>query len=107
VEVPRDFIFNVDETGCGEYIDSKNVTILIPTAHKGEKINITVHRQCKRATLTACIAVDGSVVKPFVILPRETIDEEIFRAGYTPDKVVFIHHIHAFLTKKLFELWMI
>jgi hypothetical protein len=106
-KVPRDFIFNVDETGCDEYVDSKDVAVLIPTAHKGDKVDIPVHRQCKRATLTACVVADGSVMKPFVILPRETIDEEVYRQGFTPEKVVFIHHIHAFMTKKLFELWMI
>jgi hypothetical protein len=105
-KVPREFIFNVDETGCDEFVDSKNVPVLVPTAHKGDHVDIPINRQSKRATLTACIAADGSALKPFVILPRETIDEDIYRAGYTPDKVVFYHHMHAFMTKKLFELWM-
>jgi hypothetical protein len=56
--------------------------------------------------LTACVAADGSSLKPFVILPRETVDEEIYRAGYTEEKVVFHHHIHALMTKRIFEKWM-
>jgi hypothetical protein len=56
--------------------------------------------------LTACIGADGSALKPFVILPRETIDEEIFRIGYTPHKVIFFHHVHSFMTKRIFEFWM-
>jgi hypothetical protein len=104
--VPRNFIFNVDESGCDEYVDSQNVTVVVPKVHKDATVDIPVQRQCKRATLTACVAADGSSLVPFIILPRETVDEEIFRAGYTPDKVMFFHHIHAFMTQKIFEKWM-
>jgi hypothetical protein len=104
--VPRNFIFNMDESGCDEYVDSKNVPVLVPNSHDGTHVDIPVHRQCKRATLTACIAADGSSMKPFVILPQETIDEEIFRAGYTRDKVAYFHHVHAFMTKAIFERWI-
>jgi hypothetical protein len=87
--VPRNFIFNVDESGCDEYVDFQNVTVVVPKVHKDATVDIPVQRQCKRATLTACVAADGSSLLPFVILPRETVDEEIFRAGYTPDNVMF------------------
>jgi hypothetical protein len=104
--VPREFIFNVNESGCDEYVDSKNLSVIVPDEHKSTQVEIPVHPQTKRATLTACISADGSTLKPFVILPRETIDEEIFRAGYTPDKVIFFHHVHSFMTKRIFEQWM-
>jgi hypothetical protein len=104
--VPREFIFNVDESGCDEYVDSKNLSVIVPDEHQSKQVEIPVHRQTKRATLTACISADGSTLKPFVILPRETIDEEIYRAGYTPDKVIFFHHVHSFMTKRIFEQWM-
>jgi hypothetical protein len=45
---------------------------------------------CKRATLTACIAADGSSLRPLVILSTGSIMEEVIEAGYIEDKVVFI-----------------
>jgi hypothetical protein len=104
--VPREFIFNMDESGCDEYVDSRNLSVIVPQEHEGKHADVPVHRQTKRATLTGCISADGSSLKPFIILPRETVDDEIFRVGYTPDKVVFFHHVHSFMTKRIFEQWM-
>jgi hypothetical protein len=104
--IPRNFVFNMDESGIDEYVDQQNIFVLVPHTYKEKKIPIPVHRHVKRATLTACISLAGDSLKPFVILPRGTIDDELFYAGYTPDKVTFHHQVHSFMTKNIFELWM-
>jgi hypothetical protein len=104
--VPRNFIFNMDESGIDEYVDQTNLSVLVPKTFQEKSIPIPVHRKVKRATLTACISASGDTLKPFIIIPRGTIDEELYYAGYTSDKVVFHHHMHSFMTKKTFELWM-
>jgi hypothetical protein len=104
--VPRNFIYNMDESGIDEYVDSTHLSVLVPESHGATKVPIPIHRDIKRATLTACISAAGDSLKPFVIIPRGIVDEEIYFAGYTADKVTFHHHIYSFMTKRIFELWM-
>jgi hypothetical protein len=104
--VPRNFIYNMDESGIDEYVDSTHLSVLVPESHGTTKVPIPIPREIKRATLTGCISAASDSLKPFVILPRGTVDEELYFAGYTADKVTFHHHIHSFMTKRIFKLWM-
>jgi hypothetical protein len=79
--IPRNFIFNMDESGIDEYVDQQNIYVLVPKDHDGKSVPIPVHRQIKRAILTACISAAGDSLKPFVILPRGSLDEDLFYAG--------------------------
>jgi hypothetical protein len=93
-DVPREFIFNVDETGCSEYADRREMKVIVPAEHIGETVKVPFDRHSKRATLTACIAADGFRMKPFVSLTA---------VGYTPSNVAVVSQEHAFMTNQLFE----
>jgi hypothetical protein len=54
--VPRAFVFNVDETGCSECSDSREVKVLMPIDYARPSVSVPVDRHTKRSTLTACIA---------------------------------------------------
>jgi hypothetical protein len=55
--------------------------------------------------MTACIAADGFRMKPFVIVDRVTSDREIKYYGYDKSNVTLVSQEHAFMTRKLFDLW--
>jgi hypothetical protein len=104
-DIPRYFIFNMDETGVDDWVDSHDYLVAIPRQVHSQETNIPVERRSKRATLTACITADGSALKPLVILSTGSIFGEILEAGYTEDKVVFLYQNHGFMTKRLFKYW--
>jgi hypothetical protein len=51
--VSRRFVFNVDETGCSEHIDSHEVTIGVPIEYPDPSVPVPVNRHTKRSILTA------------------------------------------------------
>jgi hypothetical protein len=104
-KIPRFFIFNMDETGVDDWVDSHDVLVAIPRQDSDSKISIPIQRRSKRATLTACIAADGSAIKPLLIMSTGSIIEDIEEAGFTKDKVQFIFQNHGFMTKRIFHYW--
>mgnify|MGYP007040753456 CR=1 FL=1 len=85
--IPSAFIMNLDEAGFAEWQDSANVTVIVPSYVSDEDIKCPVDRQRKRASLLVAIAADGSVFTPSVVVPRKTIETELYELGYKPDKV--------------------
>jgi hypothetical protein len=59
IGVSRRFVFNVDETGCSERIDSHEVTVVVPIDYPDPSVPVPVNRHTRRSTLTACMAADG------------------------------------------------
>jgi hypothetical protein len=103
--IPRFFLYYMDETDLDDWVDSREVTVVVPTTHATKETAIPIKRSCKRATLTACVAADGTSLKPLVIISSGSIAEDIEEAGFTKDKVVFIHQNHRFMTKLIFQFW--
>ena len=103
--VPSSFIFNLDETGFDDWADKAECCAVVPATFPDAEILVPVSRQTKRATLLGCIAADGSSLKPFVIVPRRTMEREIILNGYTSEKVTIVHQPNGFIDSKLFEDW--
>jgi hypothetical protein len=103
--VSRFFIFNMDETRLDNWVYSLDILVVVPESHPDDQTEIPFQRKSKRATLTACIAADGSSLKPLVIMSTGSIAEDIEEAGFTRDKVVFIFQNHGFMTKRIFQFW--
>ena len=55
--------------------------------------------------MVGCISGDGTALKPLIILPRKTIEEEVITFGYNTNHVLFAYQEHAFMTARLFEHW--
>jgi hypothetical protein len=96
--VSRRFVFNVEETGCSERIDSHEVTIAVPTDYPDPSVPVPVNCHTKRSTLKACIAVDGYEMEPFVILDRATVDPGVGLSGYDSSNVFLPSLENAFMT---------
>ena len=103
--VPSAFIMNLDEAGFAEWQDSARVTVIVPSYVSDEDIKCPVDRQGKRASLLVAIAADGSAFTPAVVVPRKTVETELYEFGYTTDKICYGYSETGFFSTELFEKW--
>jgi hypothetical protein len=101
----RRFVFNVDETGCSEHIDSHEVTVVVPIDYPDPSVPVPVNRHTQRWTFRACIAADGYWMKPFMIVDRATVEAVVGLYGYDSSSVFLAPQENAFMMTHLFELW--
>jgi hypothetical protein len=78
--------FNIDEMGHQDWADRGQQTCVVPAADHDDYVYMPVSRAGKRITLMACIATDGSAIKPQIIIPRKTINDDLVLTGLTPEK---------------------
>jgi hypothetical protein len=102
---PAHFVFNMDEMGHQEWADRKQKTVYVPAHHEGADIPVPVARCGKRITLVACIGLDGSYLKPMVIIPRKTVDPDLAPTGLTEEKVDIVHQPKGYINTQLFDQW--
>ena len=103
--IPGEFVFNVDESGCSEWIDAQAIKVLVPSDFANSSIKIPKDRNSKRVSLVGCIAADGEALKPMLIIPRKTIESELALYGYNSNVVSYAYQEHSFMTSKIFEQW--
>ena len=99
--VPSALIFNLDESGFQRFVDLKHSSIVVPrgSAHALHSVS----RQEKRATFLLTVAADGTCLKPLLVVPRVTIEAELFIAGYGPQNCIITHSARGYITRDLFE----
>ncbi|KAK8866867.1 hypothetical protein M9Y10_009835 [Tritrichomonas musculus] len=103
-DVPVGLVFNPDESGQNQFVDARDIFIFVP-----EDVNIEtypVNRSIKRITLLHCISTDGSSCDPMIIVPRLTLDNEIFEE-ITSGSVLFCCQVKGFCEHELFTYWFI
>jgi hypothetical protein len=105
--LPTHFIFNTDEMGHQEWADRHEQTGFVPAYHVGDQVGYPVSCAGKRITLVACIAADGSSLKPLVIIPRKTIDDDFRLTGLTAEKVMTRSQSKGYVDVKIFETWLV
>jgi hypothetical protein len=103
--VPAHFVFNMDEIGHQEFADAPIKTAFIPADATDKQVYYPVSRTGKRITLIACIAADGSYLKPALIIARKTFDDELVDYGYTPEKLDIYSQDKSFIETTIFEVW--
>jgi hypothetical protein len=102
--VSSHFFFNMGEVGHQEWADRQEITCMVSIEHETDQVNLPVPRTGKRITLLSCIALDGSFMKPIVIVPRKTVDD-LALTGMTPEKVTVKSQVHGFMSTSLFDSW--
>ena len=99
--VPAALVLNLDESGFQRFADAANETVIVS---KGCQRPVhAVPRDEKRATFLAAITASGRYLRPLMILPRLTIEAELFACGYSEDVVALASSSCGFITKNLFE----
>ena len=101
-DVPVGFCFNLDEAGQDQYVDARSMYLIVP---KDKDITTyPVSRATKRIILLHCISTYGTSCDPMIIVPRLTIDDEIYDE-VTPQTVLFRTQPKGFCTYGLFSDW--
>ena len=100
-------VFNMDEMGAERYADRKHVKVFVPrgVAHS-EGMPIGVPRSSRRCTLIGCIALDGSRLKPAVVIKNVTVNSLLFENGYSPENVTIYTTANSFVTGDVFGDWL-
>jgi hypothetical protein len=104
--IPAHFVFNMDEMGHQEWADKKVRQCFVPSYHEADQVAYPVPRSGKRITLVACIAADGSHLKPVIVIPRKTIDEDLFLTGLTTEKVDVYSQSKGYIDRPIFDAWL-
>jgi hypothetical protein len=103
--VPSHFLFNMDEMGHQDWADRSEVTCYVPADVIDDRIYYPVSRIGKRITLIACVAADGSYVRPCLVIPRRTFDDELVTTGLTNEKVEIYSQKNSFIDIDIFTDW--
>jgi hypothetical protein len=81
------FVFNINEMDHQDWANRHRKPCFVSAAHERRYVYFPVHYLGKRITLIACIARDGSFLKPMVIVPRKTVDDDLLLTDLTSEKV--------------------
>ena len=99
--VPACLVMNLDESGFQRFADARNETVIVPKECQRPVHGIA--RDEKRATFLAAIATNDKYLKPLMVLPRVTVEEELLSAGYDEDTVLLAPNPSGFITTAIFE----
>ena len=102
--VPVSLVFNIDEAGEDDYVDTHSFKVIVPASHEGNVISIPVRRETKRATLVNCICADGTRLKPLMIIPRKTVDSHILKR-INANNVFIKFQEKGFANTQLIQFW--
>jgi hypothetical protein len=103
--VPAHFVFNMDEMGHQPWADALAMTCFVPSTWTAKTVQYPVSRQGKRITLIACIGADGSVLRPAVVIPRKTYDDNVQQYGLTSEKLDVYHQQKGYIDRDIFDTW--
>ena len=101
-------VFNVDEMGAERFADRKHVKVFVPQeeAPADGRVSIGIKRTSRRCTLVACVALDGSRLKPAIIANNKTINSRLFETGLTPKDITVYWSKSAFVDGAIFLRWL-
>jgi hypothetical protein len=71
------FVFNLEEPGVHNWVDCREYKIVVPSWYRDDRIKVPVEREGNRNSLLICIAANEIHLKPFLILLRKIIDQEL------------------------------
>ena len=102
--VPPSFIINVDESGFVEYIDERSEIVVVPIGVPDGTVK-SVNRSSKRSTMIGAISLDGTRLKPCIILTGKRYDKKLIVDGYGKQNVDVIHQENGFVNSSSFAYW--
>ena len=101
-------VYNMDEMGAERFADRKRIYVLFPPERGPveEGVAVGVPRSARRCTLMACIAMDGTRLKPAVITKTPTMNSKLFETGYGPESLTLFTTKNSFITRDVFGEWL-
>lgn len=102
--LPPDFIFNIDECGFIDFIDMKKRHVVVPE-YATKNLVLSVNRSTKRVTMLWGIALDGTKLRPLLILPNKRIDKDLLQNGYGERNPLYCYQENGFINSTIFDFW--
>lgn len=103
--VPASLVFNMDEAGQDEYVDTHAMKVIVPSSYTHPTIKIPVRRPTKRSTIVHCICNDGTYPKPLLIIPRKTIDGILLKK-LTCHNLIIKFQTKGFTNTEIMKFWL-
>lgn len=103
--VPASLVFNMDEAGQDEYVDTHAMKVIVPSTYTHPSIKIPVRRPTKRSTIVHCICNDGTFPKPLLIIPRKTLDGIILKK-LTCHNVIIKFQSKGYTNTEIMKYWL-
>ena len=103
--VPVSLVFNIDEAGEDEYVDTNAYQVIVDSTYPADVVGIPNRRESKRSTLIHCISADGTYTKPLLIIPRKTVDSSILKR-LCCNNVLIKHQEKGFANTELIKYWL-
>ena len=101
-------VLNLDETGLNRYADRKRINVFVPEdAPEDGGVLVGIPRTANRFTLMACIALDGSKLKPLIVTRNKTVSSLMFEKGYSRENLILVSTKKGFVTIEVFNLWLV
>ena len=104
MHVPPCFVFNVDESGFIEYVDSKSHLIVLPKEAPNDYV-LGIDRSYRRSTLVGCISLDGTSLKPLIVVPNKRVEKKLLMMGYGSATVNLFYQENGFINSQIFAYW--
>jgi hypothetical protein len=104
-DFPASLVINLDESGHQEWADRHIGKVVVASNHIGATIEVPISRKKKRATILGAITASGRHLRPLTIVPRGTIESELFQIGYPPYEFLYASQECGFITRDLFDWW--
>jgi hypothetical protein len=103
---PGAIVSNVDEVGFESWVDAKRMAVVVPADYVGSEIAVPVDRNDARASMIACVAANSRHLKPDIVVPRKTLETELYESGFPPEVCCVVHQENGYVTALLFEDWL-
>lgn len=101
MNVPPAFVFNVDESGFIDYIDMHDEIVIVPFNAPPGTVK-SAERNSKRSTMIGTISIDGTKLKPYIVLTNKTWEKELIINGYGDSNVLKVYQENGFITSESF-----
>ena len=66
---------------------------------------LSVNRSTKRVTMLGGIALDGTKLRPLLILPNKRIDKDLLQNGYGERNALYCYQENGFINSTIFDFW--
>jgi hypothetical protein len=91
--------------GQCDFLDHEENTCSAPSEHTGDEVPFPIPRSGKRLTLVACIGIDGSFLKPSIVIHRKIIDADAALTGLTNEKLAIYSQPKGLIDQSIFWAW--
>jgi hypothetical protein len=98
-------MWNMDELGHETWSDARDTIFFVSSDLPDRRVHYPVPPTGKRITLIACISVDGSYMRPVLVISRKTTEDEFFLYGFASEKVEIYSQTKPCIDSDIFADW--